>query len=185
MPSPVFGRPGLVSGVVGATSRLSRPRTVQIHVRNSSDLPGRDYRGFEITSDHPDMSVCMDACRDEDRCQAFTYVKPGVQGPLARCWLKDGVPARTSNEGTTSGIKVSIEQGADFPGHDYDHFDVPAGRNADHCAMACALDAPLCRSWTYVEPGVQGTLGRCWLKDSVPGAIANAVTTSGVIGNPY
>jgi hypothetical protein len=31
-----------------------------------------------------------------------------------------------------------------------------------------------------VRPGIQGNSGRCWLKDSVPGAVRNNCCTSGV-----
>src|SRR5207237_8212495 len=31
-----------------------------------------------------------------------------------------------------------------------------------------------CRAWTYVKPGVQGNLARCWLKNQVPNPVRNA-----------
>lgn len=65
------------------------------------DRAGGDYRSFDIGNadlrDTPEL-VCRDACRKESQCRAWTYVKIGVQGPKARCWLKTSVPApRLSN----------------------------------------------------------------------------------------
>lgn len=68
-----------------------------------TNLFGYDYRSFDVPSS--DVAVCRRACVDEDRCQAWTYVEPGIQGPLARCSLKDSVPQRTQNECCTSGVK--------------------------------------------------------------------------------
>ena len=34
-------------------------------------------------------SACIAACEGEARCRAWTYMRPGYQGPAARCYLKD------------------------------------------------------------------------------------------------
>ena len=54
------------------------------------DRPGGDYRSFELEFDAP--GLCAGQCAQEAQCRAWTYVKPGVQGPKARCWLKSVVP---------------------------------------------------------------------------------------------
>ena len=54
------------------------------------DRPGSDYRSFDLPAADP--SGCAAQCAQESQCRAWTYVKPGVQGPNARCWLKDRVP---------------------------------------------------------------------------------------------
>ena len=54
------------------------------------DRPGGDYRNFELQFDAP--GLCAGQCAQEAQCRAWTYVKPGVQGPKARCWLKNVVP---------------------------------------------------------------------------------------------
>ncbi|MGZ3419856.1 MAG: PAN domain-containing protein [Polyangiales bacterium] len=65
---------------------------------------GSDYKVFDLAADDPEL--CRDACEQDARCRAFTYVKPGIQGPLAKCWLKDPAPAPRANEGCcVSGIK--------------------------------------------------------------------------------
>jgi len=65
------------------------------------DRAGNDYRNFELDSG---ASSCREACRAETACRAFTWVKPGVQGKRARCWLKDGVPQPARDLNCVSGI---------------------------------------------------------------------------------
>ena len=55
--------------------------------------------------------MCQNACAREARCQAYTWVRPGVQKPKAVCWLKDGVPSPTRNADCVSGVKWSLPQG--------------------------------------------------------------------------
>lgn len=63
---------------------------------------GDDYRTFEL--DHDDPSLCALACANEPQCKAFTYVKPGYQGPVARCWLKWQVPTARAESCCVSGV---------------------------------------------------------------------------------
>jgi hypothetical protein len=67
------------------------------------DRPGNNYQNFDIP--HPDPKICLIDCQNDPRCKAFTYVKPGLQGPKARCWLKDAVPAAKPSPGCISGVK--------------------------------------------------------------------------------
>ncbi len=69
----------------------------------NTDRPGSDYTRFNLPVDNPQM--CQVACGGDPRCQAFTYVRVGVQGPRARCWLKTAVPGATSNSCCISGVK--------------------------------------------------------------------------------
>ncbi len=70
--------------------------------RVNTDRPGSDYSNFDLQGAYP--SDCRDACLKDSRCLAWTYVKPGVQGPKARCWLKNAVPAEQPNQCCVSGI---------------------------------------------------------------------------------
>ncbi|MBL8012370.1 MAG: FecR domain-containing protein [Candidatus Omnitrophica bacterium] len=54
------------------------------------DRPGWDYNHFSLAGANPDL--CFERCRQEEACRAFTYVKPGYQGPEPMCWLKNSVP---------------------------------------------------------------------------------------------
>jgi len=68
-----------------------------------TDRPGSDYRSFDLPAPRPES--CRDACWAEPQCRAFTYVRPGVQGPNARCWLKHTVSAARPNDCCLSGVK--------------------------------------------------------------------------------
>jgi hypothetical protein len=63
---------------------------------------GQDYRSFEMGEARPEL--CREACIHEAQCRAFSYVKPGVLGTQARCYLKSGVPAPVPDAGSDSGV---------------------------------------------------------------------------------
>lgn len=67
------------------------------------DRPGSDYRSFELPGAQPEL--CQQACIAEEQCQAFTYVKPGVQGTAAYCWLKSAVPSSVASDCCVSGVR--------------------------------------------------------------------------------
>jgi hypothetical protein len=67
--------------------------------------PGQDYKNFELDSN---ANTCESACAGDRKCKAWTYVKPGVQGERARCWLKRGAPPLQSNSCCISGLKAGI-----------------------------------------------------------------------------
>jgi hypothetical protein len=56
----------------------------------SIDRPGGDYRNLDVTPD-PAGGPCKVACEAENKCRAWTYVRPGYIGPAARCFLKDRI----------------------------------------------------------------------------------------------
>jgi hypothetical protein len=64
------------------------------------------------------------------------------------------------------------------PGGDYTYFEMRRAVSTA-CANTCASD-PKCFSWTYVKPGVQGRLARCWLKKTIPKAVPDSCCVSGV-----
>ncbi|HEX4407574.1 MAG TPA: PAN domain-containing protein [Xanthobacteraceae bacterium] len=51
------------------------------------DLFGGEYRNFGGPQATPE--ACQSACKAEGQCLAWTYVRPAVMGPDARCFLKD------------------------------------------------------------------------------------------------
>jgi hypothetical protein len=76
-----------VSGIKGAglVEKKSGP------VEMSIDRFGGDYRHFDLPSD-PTGEACKKACEGEQRCRAWTYVRPGYLGPgISRCYLKDKI----------------------------------------------------------------------------------------------
>jgi hypothetical protein len=72
-------------------------------MEGATNRAGSDYRSFDLVSADP--ALCEKTCAQETKCGAWTYVKPGVQGPKARCWLKNAVPAAKRDACCVSGVK--------------------------------------------------------------------------------
>jgi hypothetical protein len=78
-------------------------RTLETNV----DRPGRDYKNFNLPA--ADTNLCKTACEQEgSTCKAWTFVRAGVQGPTARCWLKNAVPPAFTNNCCASGVPGPI-----------------------------------------------------------------------------
>jgi hypothetical protein len=78
-----------VSGIKGAgvqEPRRGRDGALEFGI----DRFGGDYRNFDVQPD-PTGAACKAVCEGENRCRAWTYVRPGYLGPSdsARCYLKD------------------------------------------------------------------------------------------------
>jgi hypothetical protein len=74
-----------VSGVKGAGLVELRPGPIE----NAIDRTGGDYRNFVPPKASPEL--CKQACEDENRCRAWTYVRPGYLGANPRCYLKEQI----------------------------------------------------------------------------------------------
>src|SRR5262252_5980233 len=75
----------------------------------NTDRTGMDYKDFDLSEARPEL--CREACACDPNCRAYTYVKPGIQGPKARCWLKFDVPNPVQNQCCVSGVKkVTVAQ---------------------------------------------------------------------------
>ena len=150
---------------------------------DGTNLPGHDYANF----DAPSAWVCRTTCGGESRCQAYTWVKPGIQGRSGHCWLKQSLPNIVMDRCCDSGPRNFIsardlraEVEINRPGSDYKNFETNSWNT---CQAACG-DEEICASWTYVRPGVQGPSGRCWLKNVVARPIADGNCISGVKFRP-
>ena len=75
-----------VSGVRGAGVIEPRKGPTEFSI----DRFGGDYRNLETASE-PSGAPCKAACEGDNRCRAWTYVRPGYIGPSARCYLKDKI----------------------------------------------------------------------------------------------
>ena len=162
----------LWAGVSGASN---------LTVETNTNRGGIDYSNFNLSSALPDL--CLAACAKDSKCKAYTYVKPGIQGAQAKCWLKSGRPTASSDTNCTSGIKtdkvtVSSETNINRGGSDYKNFNLSQAL-PDLCLAACAKEAN-CKAYTYVKPGVQGAQAKCWLKSGVPAASSSTNCVSGV-----
>ena len=87
------------SGVKGAALVEMRPGPVE----NAIDRIGGDYRNFEIPANQ-DVQACKEACEGENRCRAWSFVRPGYGGPTARCYLKDKITAPKRRPCCMSGV---------------------------------------------------------------------------------
>lgn len=77
--------------------------------------PGPRVGAFEFGVDRPGGDIwsgnmvgnqeeCHRWCTRDLRCRSFTWVRPGIQGPSARCWIKNTVPAPVANGCCVSGV---------------------------------------------------------------------------------
>lgn len=74
----------------------------------NTDRPGSDFQSFFMQ--RADYRACEAACRRNPRCKAYTYVRPGIQGRQAKCWLKNRVPAPRRNNCCISGVVRGQDQ---------------------------------------------------------------------------
>ena len=88
-----------VSGVRGAG--VIEPRSAAIEF--SIDRVGGDYRYFDMPPD-PSGVACKTACDDDDKCRAWTYVRPGYISAGARCYLKEKVTRPRAKPCCISGV---------------------------------------------------------------------------------
>jgi len=146
------------------------------------DQPGGDYANFPATG----WWHCRNTCAGDARCVAWTWVKPGVQGPAPRCYLKNIQPKLVANACCNSGSHRNIEPNqlqpearTDRPGQDYRNFELTGSDGVNVCRATCDSEAA-CKAWTYVSPGLQGPKARCWLKRGIPFPIDNPSMVSGV-----
>jgi hypothetical protein len=70
------------------------------------DRPGNDYKHFDLEPTIAGFAPCKSGCESDASCKAWTWVKAGVQGPKARCWLKSAVPPAKPNGCCVSGVKT-------------------------------------------------------------------------------
>jgi hypothetical protein len=89
-----------VSGVRGAG--VIEPRRGPIEY--SIDRNGGDYRNIEVAPDAAG-TPCKAACDAENRCRAWTYVRPGYIGATARCYLKDKITRPRHKPCCISGVE--------------------------------------------------------------------------------
>ncbi|MGZ5437092.1 MAG: PAN domain-containing protein [Pyrinomonadaceae bacterium] len=89
-------------------SSTSRPASSaagnSLTVEDGVDRPGFDYRNFDLPQANSEL--CRDACANDSNCLAYTFVRPGIQGPRAKCWLKSKVPPAGQSSCCISGVKT-------------------------------------------------------------------------------
>jgi hypothetical protein len=88
-----------VSGVKGAG--VIEPRIGETEY--SIDRLGGDYRNFELPPDATG-AACGQACQADNKCRAWTYVRPGYIGAPARCFLKNRITRPRAKPCCISGV---------------------------------------------------------------------------------
>ena len=73
-------------------------------IRRGVNFPGMDISGQDTANDGG--TACARICVANTQCRAFSWVRPGVQGPSAKCWIKNGVPAGNADPNVNSGTVV-------------------------------------------------------------------------------
>ncbi len=91
--------PCCVSGIKG--SGVIEPQRGPVEY--SIDRTGGDYKSIDVARD-PAGAPCKSACEADNRCRAWTYVRPGYAGPAARCYLKDKIPRPRPKPCCISGV---------------------------------------------------------------------------------
>lgn len=89
----------------GRHSRVTSPTHVNGRTfEYDTDRMGSDFTNLILNI--PDPMLCQQACDNNNKCIAWTYVKPNtIQGPNPICWLKDSVPQAMRNINCISGTK--------------------------------------------------------------------------------
>jgi PKD repeat protein len=77
---------------------------------------------------------------------------------------------------TPAGISMQTMDRTDLRGNDY-RVELLTRSVPKDCSDWCILEKN-CKAATYVNPGVQGTEARCWLKNTVPASSENSNTIS-------
>jgi hypothetical protein len=88
-----------VSGVRGTGVIEPRRGAIEFGV----DRFGGDYRQFDVPAD-PSGKRCQAACEAEERCRAWTYVRPGYIGSSAVCYLKTRITRPVRKPCCISGV---------------------------------------------------------------------------------
>jgi len=90
-------RLGLVCSLAPAVAR----EVIGSGMEDGTDRPGTDYSSTPLG---PDPADCQQMCFfGRATCRAWTYVRPGIQGPNAVCHLKRSAPAPVANDCCISG----------------------------------------------------------------------------------
>jgi hypothetical protein len=90
------------TGLISDTAGLESFETPSDMLRDT-DIEDSNYKNVDLPQADP--SLCKTMCEEEPECMACTYVKPGIQGESARCYLKTDVPKKITDTCCSSWIK--------------------------------------------------------------------------------
>jgi hypothetical protein len=95
--------PSKIRSNVVSITKATPISSVSFAIEQNINRPGKDYRG---QANSLNADACRNICAQEDQCVAFTWVRPGVQGPDGKCWLKNEPSTPELNNDTISGLKI-------------------------------------------------------------------------------
>ncbi|NWH07461.1 MAG: hypothetical protein HXY22_02230 [Alphaproteobacteria bacterium] len=124
-------------------SATGMPReAVVAGMQDNIDRPGSDFDRFQINDQRPDR--CQSECNlKSDRCKAWTYVRPGIQGQYAVCYLKNAVPQARADACCISGTVERWTPASDLtttmsPGSLFDQkIGAPVAQGPASMSVAC------------------------------------------------
>jgi hypothetical protein len=102
VPAPSGGRVEVARTETNNTSQLNQPE-----YEIDADRWGSDYMHYVLDESNP--TLCQAHCREDAECRAWTFVKPGIQGKKALCWLKNGVPKARADKCCVSGVITTLK----------------------------------------------------------------------------
>lgn len=88
-----------VSGVRGAG--VVEPRGGDLEA--ATDRFGGDYRAIDVKTEGG-AEACRDACTEDNKCRAWTFVRAGYIGAAPRCYLKNKIPPPRRKPCCVSGV---------------------------------------------------------------------------------
>jgi len=89
-----------IGGLPGEAAAQSRFFTIE----QNFNRPGHDLRIAPAIG----AADCSFACQAEQKCLAFTFVRPGRHDPFGRCFLKYAVPKAVRDNCCTSGVRKAV-----------------------------------------------------------------------------
>jgi hypothetical protein len=155
-------------------------------VEYDTDRGGSDYKNYEVSGGH---EVCRDACANDPKCAAYTYVKPW-QGYSAKCWLKNSVPAPVpGRDCCISGVKNGGGGGTGFgPRNDQagltgERLTFYGGTTPEQCQADCAGNSR-CKGYTYIRAGAYNPNDppMCYLMSEATGFTPSTCCISAIKG---
>ena len=106
------------------------------------DLLGSDIAGIDVQN----ADQCAAACNGSSNCLAWTFVRAGLKGPSARCFLKNPVPTPSWN---------SVCQ---------TNFDCVSGyKQANWCGDKSQGDVLTCQTGTSCNPTRSTSCSGWWI----------------------
>lgn len=112
--------PSFRAAIFAALVLAAAPAAAQVfNIGQGVDIPGNDYRNVILAGVNDHYRACEALCRQDTACKAFTYSRPGFQGPHGRCWLKSRAETFKNDTCCVSGVKAAGPSAEPTPPNEY------------------------------------------------------------------